>query len=206
MLTLFKRARSFCEAHHNEDLEWICSRSQLVKDAEDFLEEFVYVIVASGFKGATAARLTPRLVEQDGDLDGLMTVFKNRAKITAIAEMYRRFKHDPDAAASWAAFRSDLLSLGEDHLTTLPRIGPIVKSHLARNIGLRSVAKPDLHMVRTAREYGWGEGRHAVEAMVGWAAGELTMPVGATDFVLWVWLSHSGGTVGKCCDGGYHLR
>ncbi|KAG9391782.1 hypothetical protein J8273_6561 [Carpediemonas membranifera] len=204
-LAKFKKAIKFTKELHPTDLEWILSRTELVEDVDDFLEEYIYVVVASGFKGKIAASYSTKLAACDGDDGRMGEIFRNKAKTRAIADVYTRFKHGPDAAASWSSFRATLLDQGEDYLTTLPRIGPVVKSHLARNIGLVSVAKPDLHMIRLAAGLGWGTDRPAVEAMVAFSAGEVGMPVGATDFCMWVWLSH-GGKEADCCRGKYRLR
>jgi len=38
-------------------------------------------------------------------------------------------------------------------LDTLPRIGPVNRYHLARNLGIGDAVKPDLHLMRIARAY-----------------------------------------------------
>ena len=49
-------------------------------DFDEFFLEYVYVVVASGFKAAFAARVTPLLVACHGDVASMRQHFKNKAK------------------------------------------------------------------------------------------------------------------------------
>ncbi|KAJ4459542.1 hypothetical protein PAPYR_4257 [Paratrimastix pyriformis] len=189
----FRKAREFAERTHRGDVEWIQSRTTLVELFDDFFEEYVYVVVASGFRAIHAARLCPQLIACRGNVPKMLKVFGNQKKVEAIGAVWRM-------RSKWPALRKSFTSV--DSLTQLPRIGPIVKFHLARNIGIRSVGKPDLHLVRYASALGYPNCQEMVEAL---AQHEGLAP-GSTDFILWIWLSHNRGKENTCCHDGYKLR
>lgn len=61
---------------------------------DEFIEEYVYVILASGFRAELAARLAPAVhaacAHSGGDATAMRAVFANGAKITAIADTWQR--------------------------------------------------------------------------------------------------------------------
>ena len=194
-----------------------------------FFPEYAYVIVASGFRAATAARLSGALVQAaPGGYEEMISVFGNRAKVGALAEVWQI-----GASDDWPAFAGRALADVDALETHLPRIGPTVKYHLGRNLGLtRDVAKPDVHMMRLAEEAGWTSVQALCEAVTRaldddewqtWLAtaasaaggsdevettsGRLGPCVGLVDFALWVYLSHRRGVVDPaCCHGVLTLR
>jgi len=120
-----------------------------------------------------------------------------------------------------------------DSLEQLPRVGPAVKHHLARNIGLsQSYAKPDLHLVKYMTANGgatWtacaksdvadaanvkqsAQRRNAaavnarVQRFVARIAAHFEEPIGVVDFCLFCWLSHDGKRNDLCCNGKLRLR
>ncbi|GIQ80479.1 hypothetical protein KIPB_001283 [Kipferlia bialata] len=219
---LFESALAFARDTHPSDCEWIKTRQvllysaplssvqivihthtlrkQLVESFDDFFTEYTYVVVASGFKGATAARFTPLLVACKGDEEALLGVFKNKRKTHAMASVY-------SMRDKWDSMREEYLAGGVDSLEALPYIGSTTKYHLARNIGLLQCAKPDLHLLRFCSAHGWGDGPDAVRRMVQAFADHSGIDeIGYADFVLWIWLSHGEGQERPCCHGGYALR
>eukprot|EP01139_Manchomonas_bermudensis_P005402 Amastigsp_a175054_37.p1 type:complete len:237 gc:universal Amastigsp_a175054_37:1250-540(-) len=189
----FAAAVAFTRAHHGSDLARIDKRRTVVESFDEFFVEYTYVIVASGFRAKTAARMLGPLVACGGDEARMLEVFKNKAKVKALAEIWQRRDEWPQLRASFTSV---------DALKCLPRIGDTVKFHLARNIGLDSVAKPDLHLMAFAKAAGATD----VHAMVRDLATANSMAVGSADFCLWVWLSHGRGATNECCDGGFELR
>ncbi|KAK2959628.1 hypothetical protein BLNAU_5406 [Blattamonas nauphoetae] len=187
-------ALSFTQRTHQKDIDWIKTRNTLTRDFDDFFYNYIYVVIASGFKGATAARLTPKLFACSGDLDEMRKVFKNEQKITAIHDVY-------ELRSKWGDILKTLTTV--DSLKQFPRIGDVVKFHLARNIGLISCAKPDLHLVRYCAEQNCSDPHVLIDAL----ARLVGMAAGTVDFVMWVWLSHSRGTKEmKCCNSEFMLR
>jgi hypothetical protein len=183
----FTRALAFVEAAHGPDLAWIRSRTSLVQTFDEFYEEYCYVVLASGFRARTAARLLPEILDAHGNLDLMLQGFRNRQKCQAMSDTYAM-------RGSWDTLRASFTDV--DSLETLAYVGPVTKYHLARNIGLAAgYAKPDVHLVRYAVARGQG-----VQALVQEVATKHGEPVGVTDFILWIWLSHGYGIlVDECC-------
>ena len=202
---VFKTALAFAERTHPADVSWIRSRVKPVSSFEDFFEEYIYVVCASGFRAQQASLLTPKLYECKGDRDAMLKIFKNKKKVESIAKVYNKYSDNQEAL-------EELVSRGEEGLIELPFIGKTTVKHLARNIGVERVAKPDLHMLRFSEANGFGSGPEAVRRMVEWFAdriageGRTDVDVGTADFVLWLYLMHQGRERGGCCHGGLRLR
>ena len=166
----------------------------VVEEFDTFLAEYAYVVVASGFKAEFAARVVPSLLSRLPDLDAMRELFKNKAKTAAIVEVAAM-------RPRWAELRASFAT--PDDLMVLPRIGPVVKFHLARNIGLKACVKPDVHMVSYAAKMGWNDPVEMIETL---AASHNINP-GVLDFCFWVWMSHDCGKPRpNCCHGGKELR
>lgn len=193
----YKEALEFTERTHKKDLERINSLDGIVEDFDKFFYEYIYVILASGFKAKVAARFTPLLYEKKGDIDQMLTVFKNKAKVQAIHDVYAM-------KDKWPEMRKRFTDV--DSLTELPRIGPTVKFHLARNIGVKSVSKPDKHMIRWINELVGKEDPEIVHQLTSEIAKKVNKKEGTVDFALWVWMSHNRGEEMECCHGGLELR
>ncbi|EAY16597.1 hypothetical protein TVAG_434340 [Trichomonas vaginalis G3] len=193
----YEQALEFTFRVHKSDLERIDALNGVVEDFDKFFYEYVYVILASGFRAKVAARLCPLLVDCKGDLDKMREIFKNESKIKAIADVYQM-------KSKWKELRESFTSI--DSLMQLPRIGPIVKYHLARNIGVCSCAKPDKHMVRWLEEITGSKDEDDVHVITDAIAKKVNKKEGTVDFALWVWLSHSRGEEMECCNGGLALR
>lgn len=193
----YTKAVDFTMQTHSSDLERIDSRTGLLQDFDQFFYEYVYVVVASGFKGKSAAKLTPMLVACEGDMDKMYQVFKNQRKLNAIEKMWAQ-------KDNWESLRESFTSV--DELVKLPYIGEITKFHLARNIGLISCAKPDLHLCRWCGKVVGDDSEEIVPVVTQAIADKVGRKQGTVDFALWVWLSHNQGNEMECCHGGYALR
>jgi len=71
------------------------------------------------------------------------------------------------------------------YLKSLPHIGDTTKYHLARNCGLLQYAKPDRHLLRLAKDYGYTDDDKGVQAMCSDISDVTKEPVGVVDVVLW---------------------
>ncbi|GKT34453.1 hypothetical protein ADUPG1_007804 [Aduncisulcus paluster] len=198
----FHLAQQFTRSTHLPDLEWIKCRDLSTLEFDEFMQEYCYVVVASGFRARVASRLAPELAACHGDIEKMRAIFKNERKISSISKMYHMFHDKPDA---WTVQKSTWLSSDVSALEALPFIGKITKFHLARNIGLSlhdaSAVKPDLHLVRWCTKHGYG-----VKELVMNISADVCIPPGIVDFILWVWLSHEGKVKEGCCHGGMRLR
>ena len=162
-----------------------------------FFYEYVYVVLASGFKGKIAARLTPELVKCHGNMEKMQKIFKNQRKLDSIRKVW-------DMKDDWDSLRKSFKAVND--LMTLPYIGEITKFHLARNIGLLSCAKPDLHLCKWAEKITGKNDEEAVSIVTQAISDKVERKQGTVDFVLWVWLSHHKGEESECCHDGYALR
>lgn len=193
----YKQALEFTNSTHLKDLNRIDSLDGLMTDFDKFFYEYVYVVLASGFRAIVAARLAPQIVECQGDMEKMQSVFKNQRKLDAIENMWNQRKN-------WDELRASLKTV--DDCQELPFIGPTTKYHLARNIGLISMAKPDLHMIRWVEEITGRGDEETVHQITQEIAKKVNKKQGTVDFALWVWFSHNRGEENKCCHGGFELR
>lgn len=198
----FQKALRYTIKTHPSDLKWIKSRNTLTSSFKEFYEEYTYVVIASGFRGRTAAKLTPLLINCKGEFDSMYKIFKNERKCKALSTVWRIYGIEEK---QWQLFRDSLDTV--EKLETLPYIGPVTKFHLARNIGLENdIVKPDLHLLRYASELGFETPRKLVEHIHDYEEYNH-FALGTIDFILWVWLSHSKGEKElKCCNGGFRIR
>ena len=155
-----------------------------------FLREYCFVVYASGFKYRTVKDRFPLLRKAfcDFDLDRLsrkrsianvLDVFANERKARNFLAGAKLISEE-----GYKSFKQRLEAVGPSVLQELPGIGPITESHLAKNIGLADVAKPDIWLDRAARTFRAasvsefveflhnhsGETRNVVDVVI-WAAG-----------------------------------
>ena len=186
---LFERARRYCEANRPDDLVWaanINADTFRTLESRYFLNEYCYVVYASGFRAARVEALFPQLrrVYKEFDLEALsrmrsivpaVGVFKNERKARAFLTGARQV-----AAEGFPAYKRRLGREGVDMLEELPGVGPITKFHLAKNIGLVDEAKPDLWLVRFA-----GVCEATVPELVGYLSEKYRLPRLTVDVILW---------------------
>ena len=201
----FRDAHKFCASHHQSGLNYIACNSMLRPadiTPEKFFSEYVWCIMASGFnarvvydkfqeirrvlKGFDLSSVNPTYIPRSG-----MRVIANKAKWDAVASCVRLLK-----STQWDEFRSTYMT-SVDAMEKLPRIGPVVKYHLARNLGF-DVVKPDLHLQRVADRFKAASPDgfcRSIQLSVD-EAGLLTL--GQIDYCVWCFLSHAG-KVRTCC-------
>jgi len=121
-------------------------------------------------------------------LDDVLAVCKNRQKAAAIQKVRSAMfglKWGPGKDVPWSGFqefKEDFVSHGRcpATLTYLPFIGPALSCHLARNLGNVNIFKPDLHLIRLAKHYGYGD---RIQDMLSDMCDD--QPAGLTDLMLW---------------------
>jgi hypothetical protein len=86
----------------------------------------------------------------------------------------------------WGPFKAERLST-PFLLSELPYIGKVTCFHLGRNIGLLECVKPDLHLIRMAKHWGFND----CESMCR-AVRPDGMPLGIVDLILWYTASTFG--------------
>jgi hypothetical protein len=155
--------------------------------ATGFLGEYCWVVYASGFRVSTVEQKFQQLKAGfcDFDLeqvcaldsvDAVLAAINNRKKAWGVVKGCRLIQKQ-----GFEAFKAKLKACGMNALTVLPFIKAVTKKHLARNIGLLSVAKDDVLLVRLAKEYK----AESVEELTGFLARETSEKEGVVDLVLW---------------------
>ncbi len=124
--------------------------------AREFLMNYCWVVYASGFRYKVIKAHFPRLrkayknfdIEALARMRSLMPatrVFNNRRKAACFLTGAKAIQQE-----GFSAFKGRLRENGLDVLEELPGIGPVTKYHLAKNIGLVDLAKPDIWLERIA--------------------------------------------------------
>lgn len=129
---------------HWDEVAW-AENIQPVANADDFVGEYIWVVIHAGLAHKVARKIEARVRDAIKSNEPLITAFKNVSKCKAIALVYnnREIYFQEYVAAS------DKLA----YLKSLPWIGEVTKWHLAKNFGL-DVIKPDRHLVRIAKNHG----------------------------------------------------
>ena len=109
-------------------------------NANEFAEEVIYVICASGFKAEIAKAISTRCIAALKKGRSATTVFRHSRAIDQVWQDRKRYFEE---------FRK---TKDIDWFETLPFIGPITKKHIAKNCGF-NVEKPDVHLVRLAKNW-----------------------------------------------------
>ena len=163
-------------------------------DEQTFLAEYCWVVFAAGFRVSI-------LEERFGELREAFKQFEPKA----IARMRRlrletlpiRHKNKAEGfmkgaklvhKAGWSNFKARLEEEGMDALKVLPWIKDVTKYHLAKNIGLADVAKPDVHL-RWCAEHCAAE---SVDELVAYLAHKFQATEHKVDAVLWEWRRAGG--------------
>ncbi len=111
-------------------------------DAAQFLAEYCWVVFESGFRYTVVREKFPAIetLFRSFDLAALANMapverdrlpIRNKPKADGFLAGCRMI-----AGGGWGAFKRRLENGGLDVLEGLPRIGPVTKYHLAKNIGL----------------------------------------------------------------------
>ncbi len=146
---------------HPEVLDWAENVNQDTfkwLKSKEFLDEYCWVIYASGFRVAVIEAKFPLLRKAFKDFD--LTALARMRSLKAVLDVFNNERKAECFLAGskviadegFAKFKRRLKDQGVCVLETLPGIGPITKFHLAKNIGLVDEAKPDIWLVRAAKE------------------------------------------------------
>jgi hypothetical protein len=181
--------RAVIDAGFAWEVDWqaMVNFDQLTESA--FLRESAWVVLCAGMRESVVRgrfnALSDAFLEWRSAVELLqarrtcrrraLAVFNNRRKIDAIISIAARV-----AATSFDNLRAILAQEGVHYLQSLPFIGPITSFHLAKNIGLQ-VAKPDRHLARMARMFGFP----SVQMMCGAISDWVYDPIPVVDIVLW---------------------
>jgi endonuclease III len=193
----FIKAHKFTYHYYYDVIEKISSTKFSELSPERFFEEYVWVVYTSGFSAKAVSKFFDKLSDaygyfvdlSDKTIDDVMPKIKlicnNRQKANSVVQM-AKILNDNISKYGWQKYRDDHLSSPE-LLMNLPYIGKITRYHIARNIGLLDSVKPDLHLVRAAKYWGYKD----CEEMCKDVQPE-GMPLGIVDLILWFSMSTFG--------------
>jgi hypothetical protein len=145
IIEFYKNAKEFVlNSEFRSEVEWCRHRKPFEDvDAIDFFQEYVWVVLNSGFNERRARGLYDKFMTT---LD--LSIIKHEKKRYAIETGLKNF-------VEWRGkLRGDAITDKIEFLDSLPHIGPVTKYHLARNIGFDCV-KPDVHLSRLAVHFGF---------------------------------------------------
>jgi hypothetical protein len=191
----FRKALHFTRFNYQGEYDRIANTNFKTLSKAKFFEEYIWAVYVSGFRASVVSkkwsdlmrtyrplfdfdRPTTCKIEYDEVIKEAMLVFANGRKVAAVIKTHKMI--DGLGMVDWAEFRDDRLDTPE-HLQSLPFIGSITCFHLARNIGLLDFVKPDVHLVRMAKHWGYDSPQTMCERL----GEEFKMKPGLVDLVLW---------------------
>jgi len=139
--------------------------------ADEFMWQYIWVVISSGMKNQIARIIEQRIVEAYNNGVSIDTAFHHKGKVKAIEYMINN--HDDIFDAYLEA--QDRL----EYLNSLPYIGDITKYHLAKNLG-EDVVKPDRHLVRISKYYDTSPSELCQKL-----SKETGLRIGTVDLILW---------------------
>ncbi len=196
----FEAALKFVEQHYPEQLETLSSTKFEDVDDNFFFQEYVWVVHATGFSAKAVGKFIPRLLSAYGQWQSLASVefsevmryvapvCNNSQKAKAVhatAKLMQKGIDGPNGIG-WDAWKKANLNSPE-LLSKLPYIGKVTCFQLARNIGLLEFIKPDLHLVRMAKHWGFKDCVTMCETLQKEHESNSgkRLPLGIIDLVLW---------------------
>lgn len=158
-------------------------------DEKTFLGEYCWVVFAAGFNVSI-------LSGKFGELQRAFKEFEPAAvaRMRPIRREKLPIRHQVKAdgflrgaklvhKVGWSDFKTRVEEEGVDALKVLPWIKDVTKYHLAKNIGLADVAKPDVHLKWCAEHCA----AKSVDELAAYLAREYQMTEHKVDAVLWEW-------------------
>jgi hypothetical protein len=162
----YRKAKDWVSgSRYSEELRWQESLSLDAVDESQFLREYAWVVLNSGFRESVVRQRfnyislcfcdweSAESIADRGHLciETALQVFRHRGKLEAIAFTAKQIASDGFGELS-ASLRHDPTFA----LRQFPYIGAITSLHLAKNLGAE-VAKPDRHLVRLANRFGYND-------------------------------------------------
>jgi hypothetical protein len=200
LLEFYRNAKSWVEqSAFASELHWQANLSGTLFLESDFLREYAWVVLNSGFRESVIRKhfdfislcycdwQSAQEIHELGDLccAAASAAFGNMKKLRAIthtAGLVHRM--------GFERLRSRLLEDFFGLAPTLPFIGSITARHLAKNLGIEA-AKPDRHLVRLAARFGYC----SVDEMC-WTISDVTGDsLSVADIVLWRFEERSGANL-----------
>lgn len=171
------------------ELEWQRSVRPNSLTETEFLREYAWVVLNSGFREAVVRKYfsyislcfcdwesAAAIVQNSEACIACATyVFGNTRKLKAVAETAGKIERE-----GFEALRLRIEANGISELERLPYIGTVTKFHLAKNLGL-DVAKPDRHLVRVASRFGYKDVQKMCRDIFDFCGDKISV----ADLILW---------------------
>lgn len=127
------------------------------------LEEFTWVVLASGMNDKVVKKVFPSIKSIMYDFKSSELIYKRR--VSCFNKALQIFNHPGKIKAilflaeyvyknSFGFIKSKIATEGIEFIQTLPYMGQATSFHLAKNLGIE-VAKPDRHLNRIAKALGF---------------------------------------------------
>lgn len=186
----YQTARTWVEqSTYLSEVNWLKGASGSVLTESNFLREYAWVVLNSGFREAVVRKHFDYISLAFCDWSSAQEISKNAEGCIAAARAVFSHKLKLSAIVKTAKLLDDwsfdkfavlLRNEGVGFLERLPFIGRITSLHLAKNIGL-NVAKPDRHMIRLANKFGYSD----VQIMCTEIARVTGDSMSVADLILW---------------------
>ncbi len=187
----FDKAVSGCKAsgHFTEDMSWQSGQIPDEITESEFLWQLSWVVLNSGFRNTTARKLWPKICDafiyfssaeeivkyRKQCVEEALKVLNNKRKIGAMADAAEKVHKE-----GYEHLKARILADPIPVLREFSYMGPIIVYHMAKNMGFQ-YAKPDLHLVRVAKAYGYDNVQSMCEILAEYSG----LKVNCVDLVIW---------------------
>lgn len=177
VVDFYFKAKQYCiEKGFGGEIESVRERRFEDMDAEDFFLHYVYVVLNSGMRNQVAERIYYSFLEKHLDLNTI----GHKGKREAIRE----------AKTNYTRWFGELKAAEDkiEYLRGLPWIGDITAHHLARNLCIVDTVKPDRHLTKLARQFGYSTPIEMCRAI----QSQTNERLGIIDLILWRYSNLTG--------------
>ncbi len=148
---------------YGKEIDWQDDLDYKLITERNFIEEYVWVVLASGMNDKVIRKIFPQVKKALFDFESstkicqhrdlcfanALTIINHKGKINAILNTINyihlnSFKH----------IKKRIAEEGINYIQTFPFMGKATSYHLAKNLGL-DVAKPDRHLIRITETLGY---------------------------------------------------
>lgn len=190
ILTLYQFAKDVVlESKYREELDWQDSLDVSQISESDFLREYAWVVLCSGFKESIVRSKFEYISMCFCDWSSSKEIVEksevcckcaadaigNHKKLAAIIDTAKEITY-----VGFDDFIEHIKSDPVPNLQKLSFIGKVTAYHLAKNIGI-DVAKPDRHLVRIAKAYDEGDVHSLCKKISDFSGDSIAM----VDLILW---------------------
>lgn len=181
---------------YSDELRWQESLSLTNLKEPDFLREYAWVVLNSGFRESVVRsrfdfislcfcdwESAAAIARSSVCVEAAFPVFRNRRKLEAIAHTASIIHRD-----GFGYYFEHLLKDPTQTLQQFPFIGTTTSWHLAKNLGA-DVAKPDRHLMRVAERFGYND----VTQMCSDVSRVIGDRIAVADLILWRFEERSFG-------------